>query len=585
MKRGHSPFSPLRRGSTCGQPQRKPRVSPCLLVALASTGLALGSTDLGTEAQRQAGKALYDQDCAQCHGETGNGQGIATPRVLPKPRDFTSGKFKVRTTPSGSLPTDADVARSIRRGFPYTSMPAWPSFTDAEVQSLVYYVKSFAPDAFSNAERHKEPYEIPDPPTYTEDSVAKGRELYVQNGCVQCHGELGRGDGPSAPTLEDDWGNALKPADLTLPWTFRGGPTRQDVFRTFTTGLNGTPMPAYAESIAVEDRWHLVNYIASLAGRAETPGYTNLLTVQFVERDLDLAEGATLFEGVPRARFPLVGQIMEPVRNFHPLVTSLEAQAVHNRREIAIRVTWHDLRAERTGHNGPALVVPIEEEATSAPAAAGGAEDFWGDAAAVAEPAAAAAEDTGDFWGEAEPAAATGPASEFSDAVALQLPKDPPTGIRKPYFLFGDTGAAVDLWFVDLAKSRVQQFLGRGSTSLESVLADEIETIASYEHGEWAVVFKRSMKGEGGVSFEQGQYLPIAFSVWDGGSRERGSKRALTLWQYVYVEPAVQASATGPMLRAGLLVLVVELLLVALVRRKYATEPGFVAGGAVRSAS
>ena len=566
MTRGHAPF--------------------VLLALLAGAGVARASTDLGTETQRQAGKVLYDKFCAQCHGETGNGQGIATPRVLPKPRDFTSGKFKVRTTPSGSLPTDADIARSIRNGFPYTSMPAWPSFTDTEVQSLVYYVKSLAADTFSNPERHKDPYEIPDPPTYTEESVAKGRELYVQNGCVQCHGELGRGDGPSAPTLQDDWGNALKPADLTMPWTFRGGPTRQDVFRTFTTGLNGTPMPAYAESIAVEDRWHLVNYIASLGGRAETPGYTNLLTVRFVERDLDLTEGAALFEGAPRVRFPLVGQIMEPVRNFHPLVTSLEAQAVHNRREIAIRVTWHDLRAERTGHNGPALAVPIEEEAASAPAAAGGeGEDFWGDAAATP---AAAEEAAGDFWGEAAPAAAAGPASEFSDAVALQLPKDPPVGIRKPYFLFGDTGAAVDLWFVDLAKSRVQQFVGRGSGSLEPVLADEIETEVSYEHGEWSVVFKRSMKGEGGVTFEQGQYLPIGFSVWDGGSRERGSKRALSLWQYVYVEPAVQASATGPMLRAGLLVLVVELLLVALVRRKYATgaaTPGPVAGGAVRSAS
>ncbi len=196
---------------------------------------------------------------------------------------------------------------------------------------------------------------------------------------------------------------------------------------------------------------------------------------------------------------------MEPGRNFHPRVSSLEVQAVHNRREIAIRVTWHDMRAERTGHNGPALVVPIEEEAASAPAPAAGAEeDIWGGAAEAAP--AAAAEGGGDFWGEAEPAAATGPASEFSDAVALQLPKDPPTGIRKPYFLFGDAGAAVDLWFVDLAHARVQQFVGRGSASLEPVLADEIETAASYEHGEWSVVFKRSMKGEGGVSFEQGQY-------------------------------------------------------------------------------
>jgi mono/diheme cytochrome c family protein len=544
-----------------------------LLVPLVAAGLVFAASD-------EKGKALYEKNCAQCHGDAGDGKGIAAPRVLPKPRDFTSGKFKVRTTPSGSLPTDADIARSIRHGFPYTSMPAWPNFTDDEVASLVAHVKSFAPDAFADPERRKEPYEIPDPPSFSDESAAKGRELYLANGCVQCHGDQGRGDGASAPTLQDDWGNRLKPADLTMPWTFRGGPSRKDIFRTFTTGLNGTPMPAYADSIPVEERWHLVDYIASLSHGAESPGYTNLMTVHFVERDLDLADAA-LFEGAPKARFPLVGQIMEPTRNFHPLVTSLEAQAVHNRREVAIRLTWHDLRAERTGHNGPALPVPIEEESATgaAPAAAEGGGDFWGEAAAPAQAAPAQPAGGGDFWGEAEPAAAAGPASEFSDAIALQLPKESPSGIRKPYFLFGDSTAAVDLWFVDLAQTQVQQFVGKGSASLERVMADQIDAVVHYENGEWSVLFKRSINGEGGVPFVEGSYLPIAFSVWDGGSRERGSKRALSVWQYLYVEPAIKESTLGPVVRAGLLVLVLELVLVGFVRRRNATQ------AAVRKAS
>ena len=45
--------------------------------------------------------------------------------LLPRPRDFTSGKFKIRTTPSGALPTDDDLRHIIREGMPYTSMPAW----------------------------------------------------------------------------------------------------------------------------------------------------------------------------------------------------------------------------------------------------------------------------------------------------------------------------------------------------------------------------------------------------------------------------------------------------------------------------
>ena len=83
--------------------------------------------DVGTEAQRESGKKLYLKYCSQCHGEKGNGEGYATPHLRPRPRDFTTGKFKIRTTPNGALPTHQDLVNIIRRGMPYTSMPAWPT--------------------------------------------------------------------------------------------------------------------------------------------------------------------------------------------------------------------------------------------------------------------------------------------------------------------------------------------------------------------------------------------------------------------------------------------------------------------------
>ena len=89
---------------------------------LASTAGAAPPVDVGSDAQREAGKKLYEVNCSQCHGEKGDGQGIAAPFVLPKPRDFTSGKFKIRTTPSGSLPTTQDLKSIIRNGMPYTAM-------------------------------------------------------------------------------------------------------------------------------------------------------------------------------------------------------------------------------------------------------------------------------------------------------------------------------------------------------------------------------------------------------------------------------------------------------------------------------
>ena len=112
--------------------------------------------DLGTEAQRESGKNLYLRNCAQCHGEKGDGAGYATPHLSPRPRDFTTGKFKVRTTPSGALPTHQDLVNIIRRGMPYTSMPAWPDLSDQEVSDLAYFIKTFSAD-FSNAQNVASP--------------------------------------------------------------------------------------------------------------------------------------------------------------------------------------------------------------------------------------------------------------------------------------------------------------------------------------------------------------------------------------------------------------------------------------------
>ena len=285
-----------------------------LLVLLAAAS-GVAAQDLGNEQQQQAGKKLYDKYCSQCHGPNGDGVGPATGRVKPAPRDFTSGKYKFRATPSGMLPTDADLKKVIRDGLPYTSMPGWPIFSDSEVQNIIYYLKTFSED-FEDPSKYGEPIDIPEPPPITAESVERGRTLFETQGCAACHGDLGRSDGLSAPTLTDDWGDQIRSVDMTQRWTFRGGPTRKDIFRTFSTGVNGTPMPSYFDSLAVEDRWDLVNYISSL-GNGDDPGYANLLTVAYLEDEIDISSGAELFESAPVARFPLLGQIVEPGRNFY----------------------------------------------------------------------------------------------------------------------------------------------------------------------------------------------------------------------------------------------------------------------------
>ena len=151
--------------------------------------------------------------------------------------------------------------------------------------------------------------------------------------------------------------------------------------------------------------------------------------------------------------------------------------------------------------------------------------------------------------------------------MAIQFPATAPATARKPYFLFGDSQYPVDLLFFDLAQAAPARFTGKGSGDIaqNSEMAN-FEGVASYDQGEWSVIFKRPIRGDNMAAFAPSEFMPVAFSLWDGFSRERGNKRGLTVWYSLYVEPAEIPSAVGPMVRTALIVLGLELALIAWVR-------------------
>jgi cytochrome c oxidase cbb3-type subunit 2 len=232
-------------------------VAGAWIVLVAAAGLTAQETTA-------TGRQIYVKYCAECHGETGKGDGSKAP-VNPRPRDFTSGKFKFRSTPSGSLPMDDDLLRTITVGVPGTEMRGWDSIPEPERREVVQHIKSFS-DAWKN-KALAAPIKLSSPPSYlkSEASIAKGQEWYREAECFKCHGENGEGDGPDADKMKDDWGQPIKPADFTAG-RFKSGPSPLDLYRTIATGIGGTPMPSFLDSLSEEEIWHLVSFILSLKG-------------------------------------------------------------------------------------------------------------------------------------------------------------------------------------------------------------------------------------------------------------------------------------------------------------------------------
>ena len=225
-------------------------------VAVAGTGIP------DTDANRELGKEVFTAHCVGCHGERGDGTGAAATFLSPLPRDFTAGVFKFRTTPSGTLPTDGDLVRTITRGVRWTAMPTWHEVTEKERLAVVTYLKMLSKRWKEDAP--EAPLVIPPSPRATPQLLADGKVLYERAKCAECHGERGKGDGPSAATLKDDFDRPIRPADFTRG-EFKGGSSVTDVYRTMTTGLDGTPMPSFADTMSDADRWAISYYVLSLS--------------------------------------------------------------------------------------------------------------------------------------------------------------------------------------------------------------------------------------------------------------------------------------------------------------------------------
>ena len=224
------------------------------------------------------GKELYRRYCIFCHGPYGDGTGENAPYLDPKPRDFTKATFKCRSTPSGSLPLDSDLYDTISRGVHGSGMPSWRPLTHQQRADLVAYVKSFS--ARFEEEKPATSLAIPPEPPNSADSAKRGAESFQSMNCWQCHGQEGRGNGPSAKTLTDSKGYPIAPFDLTSGLQLKCGDSPQAMFRDLMTGLDGTPMPSFADALKPEEAWDLVHYVETLRAGSKKAGHIKIEQIE-----------------------------------------------------------------------------------------------------------------------------------------------------------------------------------------------------------------------------------------------------------------------------------------------------------------
>jgi cytochrome c oxidase cbb3-type subunit 2 len=211
------------------------------------------------------GRRVYLRECSSCHGDAADGAGREAAALRPRPRDFTAGVFKFRTTPSGQPPASADILRTIGHGLPGTGMCSFASLTEAERHAVAAFVLRTAGLLDGD-----EPETVPPPvshPPGTPERLAIGKTLYADAGCPKCHGAAGRPDAESTKDLKNADGTPTAAPDLTTE-QLPGGDTPIDLYYRLMTGVDGSPMASFAQALEGQDVWALVDYVLSVRGRA-----------------------------------------------------------------------------------------------------------------------------------------------------------------------------------------------------------------------------------------------------------------------------------------------------------------------------
>ena len=465
----------------------------------------------------ERGKLVYMGKCVFCHAEDGSGKGVSASYSSPRPRNFIKGQYKFRATPFGKIPTDDDLYQMLVRGMPGTTMPSWKHFPEVDLKSLVLYLKTLSKKfaKFIKKGKTHKLTKVEPPPPFDQQSLERGKKFFNST-CSGCHGLKGRSDGESTLRNVDIESDAIRPRNLTKPWTFRRGSTPKDLFLTIRTGLSTTAMPRHSKRIYKDkDIWDIVHYVTTLA-TFNRPEVSNEIKVVRVEGPLPLNPEDDAWETIPSFYIPLGGQILEAEKNFYPTIDSIWVQAIHNEDEIAFKLRWDDPTFD------PILKTLAEVQESPPPPLP---PEFQLD------PSDEEAE---------KPAEAPKP-QKYPDSIALQFPAGKSDDGALPYFLNGDQDHPVNLWQWLSGSNKTTEMYAQGlqHQGEHRPASQLVQSKVIFKYGQYQLVMKRKLTTSdksNDVQFEAGTTIPIAINAWDGNAKETGTQKSISTWFQVTLE-------------------------------------------------
>ena len=386
---------------------------------------------------------------------------------------------------------------------PGTTMPGWrDKLSGGQRDDVIAYLKSFSRFFDGTSPQEIDIGRRPGRPS--DEDLAEARRLFDDElQCLRCHGNQGRGDGSSAPTLTDDAGFPVRAADLTKNWNFNGGGTVEDIYIRMRTGLDGTPMPSNSDVIDAgivteEQMWRVAQYVRSLSPDERLR--SDVVRAARFEGPLPSSPEDPLWENVEPYYIPMVGQITIKPRWFAPTVDGLWVRAAHDDATLTVKLTWND-----------ASQSPDPEWD----------EFFQGIVRTMT-----------DIDGPL-------PTQQGPDRIGVQFPVKAPEGTELPFFLGGDTRRPVYLWQWTSEPDAVAEGTATGLGTFLDTGASEVTHAAVFSEGQWQLQFTRSLVPADSTiaaTFVPGEPLPMAFYAADGTDAEDATRGAMSAWYAIYLD-------------------------------------------------